>query len=214
MAIAYKVPAELREDQGKGASRRLRREGKVPAIVYGGERKPANIQLPHNYLLKVLADEAFQTSILELIVGDKVKQKVVLRDVQMHPFKLQVMHLDFQRILDDQVIKISVPLHFIGGEESPAGKASGVVISHQMTEVDIACLPANLPEFLEVDLSAMEAGMIIHLSDIKLPEGVELPDLALGDDHDHAIATAGRVGGASEETDKEDGEESEEAAEE
>lgn len=199
MAIAYKIPAVLRDDSGKGASRRLRRTGMVPAVVYGGERKPANIQLEHKFLLRVLDEEAFYTSILELVVDEKTKQKVVVRDLQRHPFKLQVMHVDFQRILDDQELRLNVPLHFLNEEISEAGKTSGVVISHQMTDVEITCLPKDLPEYIEVDLAELKDGDIVKLSDLKVPAGVEIPALAQGEDHDGVVISTGHVGGSASE---------------
>ncbi len=195
MAIAYKIAAEMRTDTGKGASRRLRRMGKVPAVVYGGERKPANIQLSHDFLIRVIDDEAFYTQILELVVDDGRKQKVVLRDLQRHPYKLQVMHVDFQRILDDQLLHLHVPLHFVGEESSPAGKTSGVVVSHQMTDVEVSCYPKDLPEFIEVDLSELKPGDVVKLSDLKVPEGVTLVALTQGEDHDQPIVTASHVAG-------------------
>ncbi len=210
MAIAYKIAAEIRHDTGKGASRRLRRTGKVPAVVYGGERKPANIQLSHDFLIRVIDDEAFYTQILELVVDDGRKQKVVLRDLQRHPYKLQVMHVDFQRILDDQLLHLHVPLHFIGEENSPAGKTSGVVVSHQMTDVEVSCYPRDLPEFIEVDLSELKPGDVVKLSDLKVPEGVTLVALTQGEDHDQPVVTASHVAGgadsAEDEADEEEGE--------
>ena len=197
MAIAYKIAAEMRTDTGKGASRRLRRAGKVPAVVYGGERKPANIQLSHDFLIRVIDDEAFYTQILELVVDDGRKQKVVLRDMQRHPYKLQVMHVDFQRILDDQLLHLNVPLHFVGEEHSPAGKTSGVVVSHQLTDVEVSCYPKDLPEFIEVDLTELKPGDVIKISDLKVPEGVTLVALTQGEDHDQPVVTASHVSGGA-----------------
>ena len=173
MSQVIKVPAELREVQGKGASRRLRREGLVPGVIYGGDRKPANIQIPQKFLLHALEDDAFYTSILEVEAGEK-RQKAILRDLHRHPFKLQIMHIDLQRISDDEELRIFVPLHFVNEAKSPAGKKSGVVISHLTNELEILCLPKNLPEFIEVDLAELEVGGSIHLNEIVLPEGVSL----------------------------------------
>ncbi len=197
MAIAYKIAAEIRTDTGKGASRRLRRTGKVPAVVYGGERKPANIQLSHDFLIRVIDDEAFYTQILELVVDDGRKQKVVLRDMQRHPYKLQVMHVDFQRILDDQLLHLNVPLHFVGEEHSPAGKTSGVVVSHQLTDVEVSCYPKDLPEFIEVDLTELKPGDVVKISDLKVPDGVTLVALTQGEDHDQPVVTASHVSGGT-----------------
>jgi len=207
MAIAYKIAAEIRNDTGKGASRRLRRTGKVPAVVYGGERKPANIQLSHDFLIRVIDDEAFYTQILELVVDDGRRQKVVLRDLQRHPYKLQVLHVDFQRILDDQLLHLHVPLHFVGEETSPAGKTSGVVVSHQMTDVEVSCYPKDLPEFIEVDLSQLKPGDVIKLSDLQVPEGVTLVALTQGEDHDQPVVTASHVAGGADAGTEETGDE-------
>jgi len=167
-----KVIAISREAQGTGASRRLRRAGRVPAIIYGGSTAPAVIELDHNNLFHALRKEAFHSSILELEVDGKPAEKVLLRDVQMHPFRALVLHVDFQRISADTKIHVKVPLHFINAEVSPAVKLSAAVISHVLTELDVSCLPGALPEFIEVDLANLTAGASVHVSDLKLPEGV------------------------------------------
>ncbi len=167
-----KVVAQLRELQGTGASRRLRRAGKVPGIVYGSSAKPVAIELDHNGLFHALRKESFHSSILELEVDGKDVQQVLLRDVQMHAFKPQVLHVDFQRVAADQKIHVKVPLHFLNAEVSPAVKQNGAVVSHVFTEIDITCLPKDLPEFIEVDLSSLAVGQTIHLADLKLPDGV------------------------------------------
>lgn len=182
MSKIYEVPAELREDVGKGASRRLRRANKVPAVVYGGERPPANLTLEHDFILHASEDEAFHSSVLQLKVQDGRTQKVIVRDIQRHPFKPRILHVDFQRVMADQKVRISVPLHFVNEERSPAGKMAGVVVSHQMTEVEIEALPGNLPEFIEVDLAKLEPGERVMLSEIPLPGGVEVPELQHGDE--------------------------------
>ena len=190
MSKKFKIPAEVRTDVGKGASRRLRRTGRIPAVVYGGDREPASLTIDHNFLLHEADEEAFHSSILELIVGNK-KQPVVLRDLQRHPFKPLLTHADFLRVSDDQEIRMSVPLHFTNEEQSPAAKEGGVVISHQVVEVEIEALPKNLPEYLEVDLSKLEPGDSVMLTDIKLPEGVILPILEYeGEEHDYSLVTA------------------------
>jgi len=190
MSETYQVLAELREDVGKGASRRLRHAKKVPAVVYGGTREPVSLTLDHNYILHAAEEEAFHASILDLKVGDGRAQKVILRDLQRHPFKPTIMHVDFQRISEDQELRLDVPLHFINEETSPAGKQSGVVVSYLATELEIAALPKDLPEYIEVDLANLEPGDRIMMSQIPLPEGVSLPALEHGDDYDAAIVSA------------------------
>jgi large subunit ribosomal protein L25 len=194
MSEQTSITAEIREDVGKGASRRLRREGKVPAVIYGGHRDPVSLTLPHAELLHEIENESFFSSILEIRVGEDRTQQAVVRDMQRHPFKPVIMHIDFMRVSAEEVLRISVPVHFIGEELSPAGKASGVVIQHQMTEVEIAALPRNLPEFLSVDLSQMDAGDAVMLSSIILPEGVTIPQLEMeGGIHDTPVANAVHV---------------------
>jgi len=175
--------AEVREDVGKGASRRLRHQGKIPAVIYGGKKDSATLTLEHEPLMHAASQESFYSSILEIKVADGRTQKVVVRDVHHHPYKLQIMHLDFMRVSAEEILKISVPIHFTGEEESEAGKISGLIIQHLVTEVEIAALPENLPEYLEADLSGLEDGGVVMLSEIKLPEGVEIPALA-GDEED------------------------------
>jgi large subunit ribosomal protein L25 len=168
------VTAEMREDVGKGASRRLRREGKVPAVVYGGHSDPVNLMLDQNKLLHLAENESFYARVLEIQVGDKMTQKAVVRDMHRHPFRPIIMHIDFLRVSDTETLKISVPIHFVGEDESPAGKASGVVIQHQVNEVEIEALPKDLPEFLTIDLSDMEPNDSVMLAVIQLPEGVTM----------------------------------------
>ena len=189
MATIHEIPAESRKDEGKGASRRLRRANKVPAIVYGSSQEPANIQLEHNTVWLASQNEWFYTAILDLNLDGKT-QKVLLRDMQRHPFKAQLLHLDFQRVDENKAIRIRVPLHFLNQEKSPAGKMAGVLISHAMNDVEISCLPKHLPEFIAVDLGELKIGDIVHLSALKLPEGVEIPELRLGKEHDSAVVTA------------------------
>jgi len=174
------ILAEIREDVGKGASRRLRHQGKVPAVIYGGDKDSATLAIEHDPLKHAAETESFFSSILEIKVEDGRSQKVVVRDVQHHPYKPQIMHLDFLRVSDKQILRMSVPIHFTGEEESEAGKASGVVIQHLVTEVEIEALPGNLPSFLDVDLSGLELNEVVMLSEVQLPEGVEIP--ALGED--------------------------------
>jgi len=166
-----KVVAFPRTQQGSGASRRLRNAGQTPGIIYGGSSEPVTVALDHNALFHALKKEAFHSSILDLEVDGKV-EKVLLRDFQMHAFKQLVLHVDFQRVDQNQKIHVKVPLHFVNAETSPAVKLGGAVISHVINELDISCLPGDLPEFIEVDLSKVEAGASVHLADIALPKGV------------------------------------------
>jgi large subunit ribosomal protein L25 len=171
--MAFEVSAQTRKLQGTGASRRLRNAGKVPGIVYGGKKDAQPIEIDHNALFHQLRDEKFHASILTLAL-DGVKEQVLLRVVNMHPYRMQVQHVDFQRVSADEKIHMKVPLHFVNAEGSPAVKAQGGLITHVLNEVSIRCLPANLPEFIEVDLSEMTVGHSLHVRDLKLPEGVEL----------------------------------------
>ncbi|MBO9663646.1 50S ribosomal protein L25/general stress protein Ctc [Dokdonella sp.] len=192
MATTHQINVQKRDDQGKGASRRLRRDGFVPAIVYGGELQPVSIQLLQKDVWHASQNEWFYSSILDLSLNGDV-QKVLLRDMQRHPFKQLVLHLDFQRINENEAIRVRVPLHFLNQEGSPAGKTSGVVITHELNEIEVSCLPKDLPEYVEVDLGALNVGDIMHLSEIKLPKGVEIPELRLGKEHDHAVVVAKEV---------------------
>ena len=167
-----KFVAFERTKQGTGASRRLRITGRTPGIVYGGTTDPQNIELDHNALWHALKKEAFHSSILEMELNGASSQ-VLLRDVQMHPFKQLVLHIDFQRVDANTTLHMKVPLHFSGEENSPAVKADGCLINHVINELDIACLPANLPESIRVDLSGLKKGTSLHLNDITLPEGVK-----------------------------------------
>ncbi|AIO47587.1 MULTISPECIES: 50S ribosomal protein L25/general stress protein Ctc [Burkholderia] len=168
-----KVVAFERQQQGTGASRRLRNAGKTTGIVYGGEAAPQKIELDHNALWHALKKEAFHSSILDLEVAGQ-SQQVLLRDVQYHPFKQLVLHVDFQRVDAKKKLHTKVPLHFLNAEVSPAVKLSSAIVSHVATEIEVECLPAALPEFLEVDLSKIEAGQSLHAKDIALPKGVTL----------------------------------------
>ncbi len=182
-----KVIAFARNLQGTGASRRLRIAGQTPGIVYGGTAAPVNITLDHNALYHALKKETFHSSILDLEVDGKVEQ-VLLRDFQMHAFKQLVLHADFQRVDAKSKIHVKVPLHFINADISPAVKLSSGIISHVLTDLDITCLPKDLPEFVEIDLAALEVGNSIHLSDVKLPAGVIA--VIHGGDDNPTIATA------------------------
>lgn len=182
-----KVVAFARKELGTGASRRQRIAGMTPGIVYGGTAAPLNISLDHNALYHALKKEAFHSSILDLEVDGKA-EKVLLRDFQMHAYKQLVLHVDFQRVDATQKIHVKVPLHFVNAEISPAVKLSGGIISHVTSELDVSCLPADLPEFVEVDLANLDVGHSIHLADIKLPKGVSA--VQHGGDENPTIATA------------------------
>ncbi len=168
-----KVVAFERQAQGTGASRRMRNAGKVPGIVYGGEQKPQLIELDHNALYHALKKEQFHSSILDLTVGDQ-QTKVLLKAYQAHPFRPLVLHVDFMRVAADRKISMKVPLHFKGAEESPAVKLEGAMITHVISELEVSCLPGDLPEFIEVDLSGLSKGHSLHASDLKLPAGLSV----------------------------------------
>ena len=169
--MAIEFTAFPRATEGRGASRRMRRAGKAPGIVYGGTAKPTPIELDHNALFHALRNEAFHASILTMKL-DGAATKVLLRDVQMHPFRNEILHVDFQRVDENRKIHMKVPLHFVNGEISPAVKLNGAIVSHVTTEVDVSCLPKDLPEFIEVDLGQLDVGHSIHVSALKLPPGV------------------------------------------
>jgi len=189
MAVSHEINVERREDAGKGASRRLRRAGHVPAIVYGGGLDPVSIQLSHNDVWLASQHEWFYSTILNLSLGGDI-QKVLLRDLQRHPYKQQILHLDFQRVDENALLRTAVPLHFLNQDKSPAGKSAEVVVTHELTEVEVLCLPKDLPEALEIDLSDLKLGDVIHLSNIPVPKGVEIPALKLGKEHDVAVVIA------------------------
>jgi large subunit ribosomal protein L25 len=184
--MAIEVVAQMRKGQGRGASRRLRHTGKVPGILYGGKKPAVSIELDHNPLYHQLRDEKFHASVLTLAL-DGSKEQVLLRAVNMHPFKLQVQHVDFQRVSADEKIHIKVPLHFVNAEKSPAIKEQGGLITHVLSEIDVRCLPADLPEFIEVDLSALAIGHSIHIRELTMPKGVEF---ALGGNENPTVASA------------------------
>lgn len=204
MEIEFK--ATKRVEQGTGASRRLRRAGHLPGIIYGADQEPVAITLDHNELYHLLRKEAFHASILVANV-EGTKHSVVLRDAQWHPFRQLVLHLDFQRVSATEKLHLKVPLHFINGETCPAVKLGGQIISHVLTEIDVACLPKDLPEFIEVDLKGMEADQSIHLSELTLPSGVEVTHHGEGDP---VVVTALKVGAtAGDPDDEETGDEAE-----
>lgn len=208
----FVVHAESREDQGKGASRRLRRQGLVPSVIYGGSKDPQSISLISKDFLKHLDNEAFYSHIITLDVAGKTED-VILKDLQRHPAKPVVMHADFLRVSKNQKLTTRVPLHFINEEVATGVKTQGGILSHTMTDLEINCLPADLPEFIEVDVANLELDAILHISDLNLPKGVESVALIHGEDHDLPVASIHKPRGSSTE-DAEDGEsEAEDSAE-
>ena len=178
MSEEFNLIAEMRDDQGKGASRRLRRQGKVPAIIYGAGREPRSLMFDHNKVLQQLEDPSFYSSILNIKVGDKSRAAIV-KDIQRHPAKRRILHIDLQRIVEDEKIKMQIPIHYLGEEEAVGVKLGGGTVSKLMTELEITCLPKDLPEFLEVDISELELDQMLNVSDINLPEGTEISELLI-----------------------------------
>lgn len=195
MSANYTFDAKLRTDSGKGASRRLRHANLVPAIIYGGDKEPQAISLEHRHIIKAQENEGFYSHILTLNVeGESVE--CIVKDMQRHPYKPVVMHLDFQRVDATHKLHTSVPLHFINEKSNAAVKRGGVV-NHLVNSIDITCLPGQLPEFIEADLASLEEGHSLHLSDLKLPEGVSSVELAKGESHDLAVANIQMPRGAA-----------------
>jgi large subunit ribosomal protein L25 len=178
MAEDFDLIAEIREDSGKGASRRLRREGKVPAIIYGAGRPPRSLTFDHNRVIQQLENESFYSSILNIKVGEK-SQAAIVKDIQRHPARRQVVHMDFQRILADQEIRMNVPIHLLGADVAPGVKAEGGTVSQMRNDIEVVCLPKNLPEYLDLDISELELDGLMYLTDIPLPEGVAIPEIAV-----------------------------------
>ncbi|RCL42099.1 MAG: 50S ribosomal protein L25/general stress protein Ctc [Gammaproteobacteria bacterium] len=176
MSEEFNLIAEMRDDQGKGASRRLRRQGMVPAVIYGAGRDPRNLMFDHNKVLRQLEDPSFYSSILNVKVGEKSRAAIV-KDIQRHPSKKQIIHIDLQRIVEDEQIKMQIPIHYLGEEDAVGVKIGGGTVTKIMTELEISCLPKDLPEFLEVDISELELDQMLNVSDISLPEGVEISDI-------------------------------------
>ena len=184
----FELAAELREDLGKGASRRLRRLNKIPAVLYGAGRPAWSLTLKENQLMRNLQEEAFYAAIIELTLEGK-KQKVFLRDLQRHPSKPFVLHVDMQRVRDDVEMTVVLPIHFLNEEEAHGVKMEGGRIQRNLSDIEIACLPGVLPEYIELDLEGLNVGDALHLSDLKMPEGVRSTELELGEGHDHAIVS-------------------------
>jgi large subunit ribosomal protein L25 len=188
MAEKFDLVAEIREDQGKGASRRLRHAGKVPAIIYGAGRPPRALSFDHNKVIKQLENESFYSSILKIKVGEK-SQAAIVKDIQRHPAKPRIMHMDLQRIVEDVKIKMNVPIHFLNAEDAVGVKDGGGSVSQLINDVEVICLPKDLPEYFEVDILTLGLDEMLKLSDITLPEGVEIPQLAQGPEQDHPMVS-------------------------
>lgn len=185
MSAGFELSAQVRSTMGKAEARRMRHQGFVPGIIYGAGKEPQMITLPHDAILHALAEEAFHSHILDIKLDNGQAEKVVLKDVQRHAFKMKVSHVDFMRVNASQKLTMRVPLHFKGEEEAPGLEAGGV-FSKAVTDVEIKCLPANLPEYIELDVSALELDQALHLSDIKLPSGVEFAH-EVDSEHDHPV---------------------------
>ncbi|MEX1222297.1 MAG: 50S ribosomal protein L25/general stress protein Ctc [Idiomarina sp.] len=184
----YDIHAELRTDSGKGASRRLRRAEKVPAILYGGKKEAVALTLDHNKINNMADYEGFYSHILTLIIDGK-KHQAILKDIQRHPYKPKLTHLDFQRVEKGQKLHTHIPLHFLNEETAKGVKDEGGVVVHHLNDVEVECLPKDLPEYLEVDIANLALGENLHLTDLQLPKGVELMELHKGEDHDQAVVS-------------------------
>lgn len=187
MSNVFEFVAESRGQSGKNAARRVRRTGNVPAVIYGGHSEPQMLVLSHNEVIKHLAHEAVYSHVLDIKVDGKT-EKAILKGVQRHPAKFQILHMDFLRVNMSELVKVHVPLHFINEQVSVGGKKGGIV-THGMIDVEVSCLPTDLPDYIEVDLSGLDVGESVHLSDIKLPARVEIVALAQGSEHDHPVAS-------------------------
>ncbi len=206
MSTNFSIELTPRETFGTTASRRLLREGNVPVVVYGAGRKIAHYSTNHNSLVHKLDVESFHSAIIETKENGR-NQGVILREVQMHPFKHQVLHIDLQRVKASEVISLRIPLHFVGDESAPGVRTHGGVFSRLISDVEVQCLPKDLPEYLEVDVSHLEIGQAVHISDIDLPDGVEFGSAyQISDDYAIASVVQPRVGSDSDETEDEDGE--------
>ena len=188
MAEKFDLIAEFREDIGKGASRRLRRQGMVPAVIYGAGRPSRSIAFDHNKVIKQLENESFYSSVLNIKVGDK-SQAVILKDMQRHPARRLIMHMDFQRIVEDQVIRMNVPIHLVNADIAVGVKQGGGSVSHLINDIEVVCLPKDLPENLQIDIADLELDEMRYISDIPLPEGVEIPALAQGEEANRPVVS-------------------------
>jgi len=200
MSGEFVLNAVARGDVGKGASRRLRNDELVPAIVYGGTQQPRNVSVSHRELVKALENEAFFSHLITLKL-DGGAEEVILKDLQRHPARPRILHADFQRVSRDRKLHVHIPLHFINQEKCRGVKDQGGMIQHNAVEVHVSCLPQDLPEFIEVDMLSCEVGDSVHLSDLELPAGVESVELSHGPEHDLPVATVlAPKGGVAEET--------------
>jgi large subunit ribosomal protein L25 len=202
MSSNFTLAAELKTDTGKGASRRLRHQGKIPGIMYGGDKDTVMLTLAHNEFVHSIEDEAFFSHILTVEVGG-IAEKVILKDMHRHPAKEQIMHVDFQRIDENKALHVHVPLHYMNEEIAPGVKMGGIV-AHLKTEVEVSCLPGDLPEYIEVDISTLELNDSIHLSDLVLPKGVTIIELTHGEDHDLPVTSITMPRGEKEVVESED----------
>lgn len=203
MTVEFTLNAEPRAHLGKRASRRLRRTGQVPAVLYGGGQPPESLYFPHNELLQQLNNEAFYSHILKVNIGDRQEQ-AILKALQRHPYKPAVLHMDLQRISADAEIRVRVPLHFVHENVARGVKEQGGVISHLMIDVEIACLPRDLPEYIEVDVANLGMGESVHLSDLKLPEGVQIVQLIQGEEYDVPVVSIHHARTAADEEEAEE----------
>jgi large subunit ribosomal protein L25 len=207
MSVEFALDATARSELGKGASRRLRRENKVPGIIYGGGKDPQSVTFPHNDVVKVLENEAFYSHIIDINLDGKT-ETAVLKDLQRHPYKPIIVHMDFLRVSAKDSIRMQVPLHFINEDIAPGVKLQGGQVVHNYNDIEVVCEARNLPEYIEVDVGALSLGDSIQLSDIKLPKGVEIPELNLGEGHDQPVASIRVAVSNVEEDDVVDAEES------
>ncbi|MCK4742923.1 MAG: 50S ribosomal protein L25/general stress protein Ctc [Sulfuriflexus sp.] len=212
MSVTFELDAEVRTDEGKGASRRLRHANKIPAVMYGGGSDPISLTMDHNKMAHALENEAFYSHILTINIDGKA-EKAVLRDLQRHPAKMMILHADFQRVNMKEKLHMHVPLHFINEDIAPGVKDEGGRIQHNVVEVEVSCLPANLPEYIEVDVADLAMDHSLHLSDIKMADGVELVQLALGESHDLPIVSIHKPRAVVEEVEEVEAEAGEDAAE-
>ena len=201
MTVDFQLNAELRNDMGKGASRRLRHSGNVPAVLYGAGKEAMNLTLLHSAVMKQLENDAVYSHILTLKIGDR-SERAVLRDLQRHPYKPTIMHMDFQRVSEDTEIRVHVPFHFLNEEECVGVRQQGGSISHLLIEAEISCLPKDLPEYIEIDVLELELGASIHLSEVTLPDAVTFT--ALTSDNDPGVLNVHRTGGGEDEESEED----------
>jgi large subunit ribosomal protein L25 len=202
MGVAFEFSAEPRTDVGKSASRRLRRNGRLPAVLYGGDRDPEALSLELEQVLRAQGQESLYSQILQLKIGSRT-ERVVLREIHRHPWKPVILHMDLQRIKADEKIRVHVPLHFLNEANAIGVKQQGGIVSHFKIEVEVFCLPLNLPEFIEVDLTDLELGQSIYLSQLPLPQGVELVELSHAPEHDVPVVAIHGRKGVEEEGEKE-----------